>query len=396
MPSPFRMRILLLLLLSTKITAAFGSEKCSLKSNLKTLILRKTEKIGHVSPWGLPPELEKSLETYWKESTDPLERKFAHTYEKILEARVAKLGPLSRALIKRAGKRIIERDSGYFRVMKRIAEKYSGSHYNPIANRVFLSAKDGGKFTDYITAIHEMEHAIERNESLWSPFRDSIGAVEALMLVPTPIGALLKFSSESRAIGAQWELMRHVPREYHEELKAALIEDARLRHSRNGKSSATLEFEEFRKNREKTKVISTEEKEVLDIIERTMNEFDERFDIHAQIDLKSLEYSHLPKNEFIKKMREVHGYTLGTLLKSHYRPDLFKGAALAFSGFGIYDVIESYQTGIPNTFKAGIQGILFLDLKLYLFLIHEVQQDASQDSLTPDQAALLLELENAP
>lgn len=296
---------------------------CSLDRILNSAFMNKVEKkVGAAPEWEIPEALTHELLEYWRTSAEPLEDKLRHTYQKVLAARVDTLNPASQAFVKLAGRRLLEKNGWYQRSMGLGIGAIVGPHYNPIFNSVYLSRKTG-KLSDVVIAIHEMEHAVDRNSSLLAGVGTVVHAKESLMLFPTPLGPLNRFAMESRAIGAQWELMQRIPESVRLKIRSDFIKEARLKKVL-GKDAKDW-FKDWSKNGDP---------EAVSDLENHLLRMDAELGILEQITERSLLNASLSKEKFIREMRTLHGYTLKKIYQRHYGASGLRLSLTATSIFG--------------------------------------------------------------
>jgi hypothetical protein len=137
--------------------------------------------------------------------------------EVLIEERRRNINPVARFLLAGALRSFRNSSGLYASTLGGFLAKLMGPHYNLLLNRMVLPSAarwrgDTHSATDAIVAIHEIQHAWDRNvypiQSMmivktfpWDMFS---------LLLQTPLTPSQRFWFESRAMGAQWELVRHL------------------------------------------------------------------------------------------------------------------------------------------------------------------------------------------
>ncbi len=349
-------------------SAKVDLESCKPSTVLNKLFAGKVEKkVGKASEWTLPEDLRESLRKYWEESPASLEEKMRHTYEKTLEARVAGLNRVSRVLVKMAGRKIIDRKGWYQKSIGRLIGNFAGSHYNPLLNAVYMSRMKGGELSDFIVAFHEMQHAVDRNASLPLIAGQAAMMKEYSLLVPTPFGALTRYSLESKAIGSQWELIRMIPEKDRQLLRETIIQESKL--FKMALESDEKWLEGWLEKRYRRQPFSAEEKQLVEGLKPQLAEMEEALDVVDKIAVKTIDYAHLPKQEFVEKMREFHGYGMKNILKSHYKFNQIRWGISAVTVMAIGGISKGVYDNDPKAVENTINRVKFDDVRLYLRLI---------------------------
>jgi len=295
-----------------------------------------------------------------------------HTYERTLEERVKTLNPVSRVGVKLAARTILDRSGWYQKSIGKWIGKFSGSHYNSITNSIFLSSSKGGKLSDFVVAFHEVQHAVDRNSHVGLMIGQAAMLKEMSLMIPTPIGAATRYALESKAIGSQWELMQQIPEAYRKEIREAIVNESKV--------AETLQYmdEEWAKSwlkkRKAREMYTMEELEEIDSMQLPFKRMSENLDGYDKIAVKSIDFAHLPKEEFVSKMREFHGYSVENIMKEHYsmggvRKTLLLGSA-GGSVYWIAKAIYDQKDQKPEDVKKAIdERIHMYDLRLYLRLV---------------------------
>ena len=356
----FTSKILLLSAIGTLIhaSAAVAENRCSLDSILKSSLVSKIEqRAGTVPEWEIPESLTRELHDYWRTSTEPLEDKLTHTYQKVLAARVEGLNPASQALVKLAGRKILNKKGWYQRTRGLGMGLIVGPHYNPIFNSVYLP-RDTAKLSDLVIAIHEMEHAVDRNAKMLSNMGLLVQSQELMMLLPTPVGPLNRYAMESRAIGAQWELLQRIPESERWLLRDQFIREAKLKiiHGKDAKEWV----KQWSKNGDPQAVRD---------LENQLLRMESNLEILEKITERSLLYASMTKEEFIREMRTLHGYTLKNLYQRQYEIGSLRMILIISSVSGTYDALRGLVRQSQHEVAEGAKRITFKDLRFYLTLI---------------------------
>jgi len=358
------------LILLVQPTFAKGiPESCRPSTIMTKLFTRPAieKQIGKAPEWKLSPELTKELEKYWDNPDLSLEQKLRHTYERALEERSKKLNPVSRVGVKLAARNILDRSGWYQKSIGKLLGHFSGTHYNPITNSVFMGTAKGGRLSDFVIAFHEMQHAVDRNSHVGLIFGQAAMIKEFSLLVPTPIGAATRYSMESKAIGAQWELMQQIPEAHRKVIRETIVNEANVAYVlQNMDDEWAKSWLKKRKARQK---YSAEELEEVDSMQMLTKAVGEQLDAHDKVAVKSIDFANLPKDEFIAKMREFHGYSVQNIMKGHYSMDgLRKMLLLGSIGSGVW-IVKGIYDQKPEDVKKSIERIQMRDLRLYLRLI---------------------------
>jgi hypothetical protein len=349
------------------------------------------KRVGKAAEWNLSPELTKELEKYWENPNLSLEQKLRHTYERTLEERAQKVNPVSRVGVKLAARNILDRTGWYQKSVGKLIGKFSGTHYNPITNSIFMSTNRGGRLSDFVVAFHEMQHAVDRNSHLGSFLGQAANIKEITMLTPTPIGAATTYAMESKAIGSQWELMQQIPESQRKVIREAIVEEANTAMVLQNMDEEWAKS--WLKKRQARKPFSAEELKEIESLRELIKASGENLDAHDKIAVMSIDYANLPKDEFINKMRDLHGYTVEKIMKRHYavsglRKYLLYG--LLGPGFWIGKGIYDQK---PENIKAAIEGVRMPDVRLYLRLIATLALEEEAKSPKKSSNRVMKEME---
>lgn len=172
--------------------------------------------------------------TAWKFSEEQ-ERKFAEIFERedlsdekaytllvreIFKAQSENSARPTRFLMRAPLRDIYGRKSLYALTRGRLIALTFGPHYNPVFNRVASTYRpeddsDLGRVIAGTLAIHEGAHAFDRNRR---PIFTTLGTLGLVwdfknVLIKTPITPLVRYRMETEAVGAQWELVRRLPKD---------------------------------------------------------------------------------------------------------------------------------------------------------------------------------------
>ncbi len=169
-----------------------------------------------------------------------------------------------------------------------------GPTYHPIFNRILGVQNSDNGFDMAISSIHELTHAIDRNQNPFICFSMlKIMLFELVTITPMPFNAALTYRIEGPSIGSQWELARRIPMS----IRVKIAKIIKSNSPEGGELS--------------------------------------RMDV---VSFKSLFYARLSKEEFIKKLRPYHGYTFRqnwerskyALLSFSIKPVLFLVSSVSF------------------------------------------------------------------
>jgi hypothetical protein len=349
-------------------------------------------KLGTADDWKLPAELQKTLAKYWEDSSDPLEMKMRHTYEKVLEARVAGMSRFSRVMVKLAAKNVLERKGWYQRSLGSFLGFFGGSHYNPVFNSVFLSSRSGSVLSDYVVAFHEMQHAMDRNTNLMTMFGLFAKSKEVFSLVPTPFSAMSLYNLETKAIGSQWELFQMIP--FHQRLK---IRDAIIRENKiyqmTAKSDEKWLKEWIEKRRKKRVPFSEDDLSIIEGLMSKMKHVEHDLDMSEEIAVKSINYSIFDKDQFITIMRDTHGYTYENILKHHYRIGAVRIILMGVTVMNAPQIVDAIEKNDPKKMDEKIKLIPLRDIQLYTRIISSVMLESEEEKTKYNDNKALKELE---
>jgi hypothetical protein len=192
------------------------------KSSFKELA---QESFLHSEHWELSPEWEKEIEKIQARTDLSAEETFSLLYDTLLKARLDSLPRANRIFLKRAQSDLLLQKSLYSRTLGKLLLPIFGPHYTLFFNRVALSTDEENSSLQEMVSFHEAEHALERNENFINSFTSFFISVKELQMaiLKTPVSAASRYYSESRAIGAQWEIAMRLP----EPLKTELIENTK-------------------------------------------------------------------------------------------------------------------------------------------------------------------------
>jgi hypothetical protein len=362
-------------LLADSASAKGIPESCK-PSTIMTKLFTKPaieKRIGKAPEWNLSPELTEELKKYWDNPDLSLEQKMRHTYERAFEERTKKLNPVSRVGVKLAARNILDRSGWYQKSIGKWIGSFSGSHYNPISNSIFLSSTKGGRLSDFVVAFHEAQHAIDRNSNVGALLGQAAMIKEFSLLVPTPIGAATRYSLESKAIGAQWELMQQIPEAQRKVIREAIVNEANVAYVLKNMDEEWAKS--WLKKRNARQMYSMEELEEIDSMQALFKSVGEQLDSHDKIAVKTIDFAHLPKEEFIAKMRDFHGYSVKNIMKGHYSFDGVRKTLAWFSAGSAVWVAKGIYDQKPEDVKNAIKRISYADMRLYLTLIANAVYD---------------------
>lgn len=281
-------------------------------------------------PWTFTPEQEDRFRAVANDTSLPEEKKSRALFDELTKARLENVSPVSRRLIRRALDDALKQKSIYSQSLGNVLGMMGGPHYNPVFNRVYIPFKNTDSIADLLVAFHEIEHLFHRNTSPLLALSLPFGIKDFMSIVGTPITPLVRYRMESRAMGAQWEMARRIPKER----RLALIRELR----------------EKDPDADRLFVSSPSAANTLNQAMR-------------KITIASLEHADLSKEEFLKKLAEAHGYSAKNLLTGQYRLGYWKAALLALSVDPIYQVLAN--DGDPEKVVA---NDLKLVMKLYSYL----------------------------
>lgn len=329
--------------------------------------------LGSPAEWKVSSEAEAKILSLW-DNTSHLSShdKLKQSYDILLADRIQNTNPVSRFFLKGATRNAFEQNSIYNYTFGWLAGKLSGPHYNPVFNRIEMAKLQGTHLPEYIfPLLHEIEHARHRNVN---PLLWIVGIKARIWDIfaafgRTPVSPLMIYNAEGHAIGAQWEMASRIPAHVRKQMirelepKLAPLEKPLIRSalasndfpallekldavakdlkvkfdSKNPFSSfpaelrPTLErfFVYHYANFDRTKFIekkeyNTIEKTLANEMDRILAEFEGRKQYGSieqtlvKLTKISLENADLPKDQFIKALREAHGYSYKSLIKNHY------------------------------------------------------------------------------
>jgi len=223
--------LLLSLLLNLKLSIGSENEikpqnhlikKCILKELIMNIEKRTQERIRQSASkeWLYTEKQEQSFKDIWLlDDSISAEEKFILLYQKMIESRLNNSNGVTNFLMKRVLQDGMNQKSVYARTIGSVLGFFTGPHYNPVFNRIMLPKTMGRKIVDHFVLFHEIEHAYNRNTNpLNIIFLTKVVMKELFMIIPTPFTPIAKLHIEARAIGAQWELVRRIPKDVRDEL----------------------------------------------------------------------------------------------------------------------------------------------------------------------------------
>ena len=161
--------------------------------------------------------------------TNQLEQGAAEVLQILQEERQHTLNPVSRFFFRGAARDVESQTGLYARTLGGLIFIMMGPHYNPIFNRIATPnvnawRGDSTDFADRVVALHEMQHARDRNlhPLPWLLMLKAIPWDMFSWFAQTPITPSVRFWSESAAMGAQWEIARLIPKVSRAKIKEKL------------------------------------------------------------------------------------------------------------------------------------------------------------------------------
>ncbi len=364
--------------------------------------------------WEFDAATERQLAGIWSSPHLANSERIQAYYEAFVQARLRKMGPVSRAFALAATRDVIEQKSLYARLVKSTLGQRLGPHYNLVFNRISVPQKPTLQAIDLLAAFHEVDHAIMRNGNPGSTIiHIAAFKEELLMALPTPVTPMAVLRRESTAVGAQWEFMQRIPKAIREKwmtrlsgggggLEPLLERLAILRKS--GVISRLYENEIPRLSKQygdkKAREILIEEilvalmdskdnsAELIEVPKSTFSELPQVSLFYQELEqaalsladvnelsarildvfVNSLRRADLPKEEFIRQQSQNQGYVLEQLLKDHYfgwwRKYLLVNAAL----------VGVFAAWSENPEKS-LEGITATDVKRYMSWIAAMFSD---------------------
>jgi hypothetical protein len=419
-------------------------------------IAQNAEKhLGSPAPWKISAQAEAEIEEIWKRSGLIRRDRLRATADILLREREKAMNPVSAFFFRGAVRSSLEQNSLYDKTLGRLIGFVAGPHYNPVFNRIhnpFRAADEG--IIETLVRMHELDHAADRNRlfPVWLlGMKATVAEYSNFIWFRTPFGAMFRHWVEAKAIGAQWETVRRIPREvraqYMEEVARFKTEFLRrpifldeheaflLRHivskgraqhfldamkplpatlpnwmprpprfylteelSFDSKSVSRLTKPEQQLTKQQRRYARKffaqamkdflEERKPLEEVQATWTreEMEKGHELQkyynavvgaprshplrypmADLAEASLKYADLPKDEFIRKLQEIHGYTFRKLVSSHvWGPTAYKKFLLGISSplilFVLYDAnyakdgggVPSYDLALAFRLYAGL------------------------------------------
>lgn len=409
------------------------------------------ERLSSHTAWEFSKQQEAEFELIFADKTKTDYEKFNNFFHSMNAARLSQVSPLSRFFIKRALADLLKQRSLYSLTLGKLLEARAGPHYNPVFNRTAIKFKNKKDLSvdELLVAFHESQHLFDRNTQ---PIKFLGGlypmVIELFMILRAPTTPLITRHWETRAIQAQWELARRIPKEFREIILAEFnltpktftdnkfegytqlllhtnilektsellrllqnqgvinkfdtpeaLKRAAIRQLIQGnylsnktlkaaKSTLSTIFEKkealnyFRliskglrvdpldiyglKTFDKGAIKNFKTREFF--LRKEINEYT-KSNTEKQIEsvfIHTLENSEIPKDQFIKKLSEAHGYSLKALYKHHYRFSTFKQLLVLDAFIRLNVLYANNFEGDPQFYANDLR--LVWKLYTYLFL----------------------------
>jgi hypothetical protein len=372
-----------------------GSVRLTLKERLAQTIEKR---LTSEDPWEFSPEQEARFKAIFENPHVSETAKPRMLFDALIEARLQSASPMSRGLIRRMAADALEQKSLYSQTIGRVASAIIGPHYNQVLNRVAMRPFGRDDIRDLIVAFHEIEHGFDRNTNPGVTTAYMYARLkEAFMVMRTPFSPALVYRAESRAMGSQWELVRRIPAEQRKVLiqgiRAAYLEDLVAR-----------SIPEINQQLEKGKIPIQTLRAILEKTAKSSNDLVKNATDDAisnafvqiltqsklskggvlkaiyqdfgrspiEIALASLEYANLTRDEFLKKVAPIQGYTATNLLTKHYKFGTYKKLLLASSLCAAYPLFVDSDQRTTKQNKVTVNNIPANDIrwltKLYMAL----------------------------
>ncbi|MBT3984327.1 MAG: hypothetical protein HOE90_23430 [Bacteriovoracaceae bacterium] len=194
--------------------------------------------------WNIGAEAGSKIDEVFQNSLIPNDNKVEKVFEILIKDRLSSLNFISRRLMERA------LNSAFDPAAVDLLS-HGGAHYDPFKNLLHFPWTESRKVEDLIVAIHEIEHAFDRNTNplLWAQGTVFLFLKGVKVMPSNPALTLIFRRMETRAIGAQWELVRKLPPSLRQDLIAE-ISSRRITNSaaylaKESLKRATLSKEQF-------------------------------------------------------------------------------------------------------------------------------------------------------
>jgi len=343
-------------------------------------------------PWTFSPVQEKQFEDIYFDSTLTEVEQHKKLYDALIQARIESTHPIARFFLRSAAKDALSQKSIYAKTTGVLLRKFAGPHYNPVYNRISFQPIGNHDFRDLLVTFHEIEHAYERNANLaLTPAKILIMAQEFFMVFPTSITPAMTYYTESRAIGSQWEFARRIPyfarTKLRSDMRVLFLEDLMKKHiphflnqEISGDDLKNLllfsinlepdpivshlvelcEADEFAVAYKNLKPGTSPAPTSIKPQKRTMIE------LITLNTLATLEFSPLTREDFLKNMTILHGYTAKELKDDHYFYNHFKGVLTAATVFIILKMIYDHDEINEQTYIHDIKKVPAIDFRWIL------------------------------
>jgi hypothetical protein len=248
--------------------------------------------------WRVSSKVENELRLIFNDSSLDPGAKVRAVVDKLIDIRIKE----NKEKVSKRVYEILKDAKNEFSNYKHTAAKFNLSginHFHPVFRKVLISTNKPYSewgFSQSLVLLHEMSHAI------YDGRRRSYFYIEAIENIITAftfggkvIGPMLSHINEHQAIGSQWELVSRIPVKMRKEL-----------------------LELFEINRVKRRLTIAEYVKMDEIIG---NVYNPRV---LEVVEYSLKYADLEKKEFVKKMLEIHKYTVGSLYRDAYKLTTFR------------------------------------------------------------------------
>lgn len=380
------------------------SEAACVKGYLKKRVEWLDDRLTNRSVWDFPPEVEARLQAIAADTSLTPEEQGQALFQEVVEARLRAAHPLTLHFMRNTVLQAQDQKGIYAATIGNFLSSKIGPHYFAPTNRVGYRPRGNSHVRDLTLLIHELEHAYHRNSQplMWLLFA-KVNAAEISFMISTPFAGFMRRNFETRAIGAQWELLNRMPEERRAQwmkriaLERALIKRAyKLRKKSVEERKAALDIERDFANREekidqnasdltpelRAKVkadLFAERDYLLQLVHdekfwKMADKQGKREDDFLEISYQSLRHAHLSKEEFIEKLSPVHGYTLSEIVKDHVGP--FNQWKLMILMASLPVVIDAVTKGKDP------EAVFFKDLRFVLRLYIQLMFD-DQAELAP-------------
>ncbi len=342
------------------VASSANAGPCSVTDFVSKVFQKPADRyLGHVKEWNVPDALISEIAQIWEKAELTETAKMGQTYEILMNHRLANTNWFTRSLTRRSIEKAMQGKGIYQNTLGKFIGRIGGPHYTPLFNRVFIPESSQGTAHLFMLAIHEGEHAFQRNSVPVSNLA-LFGArtKELFMVIPTPVSPLAVFEMESRALGAQWELARAIPLEHRKKLIAEVKELNRLNNIR----LESLKNEISKNSKGESNLLREE------MAAETLSEYDNLL-------VQSLLKAHLPKQEFIKAIRKVHGYTLRDIMQNHYSWGMMKTFRMSVPLYGFYLGVQAYRNQDRPALEKEIQQMPSFDLRIFLDILSIVMSE---------------------